>query len=97
MGTFSTIASPVFSELVVVLWEYGITSLPSDIALFEALRIMNETKPFKLVFLVEVVGLYQEEERRELKEALDSVMGKGLLDFLDSSPDILINPRTPWP
>lgn len=97
MGTFSTITSPVFSELVVVLWEHGIASLPSDVVLFETLRIMNEIKPFKLVFLVEVVGLYQEEERRELTKALDSVMGRGLLDFLDSPPDTLITARTPWP
>lgn len=42
---------------------------------------MNETKPFKPVFMVEVVGLYQEKERRELAKALAWVVGRGLLDF----------------
>lgn len=96
MGTFSTVTSSVFSELVVVLWEHGIACLPSDVTLFETLRAMNEIKPFRLVFLVEVAGLYQEEGRRELKQALDLVTGKGFLDFLESPPDILIDARTPW-
>lgn len=88
MKIFLTITSPVFSEVVIVLREYEIASLPSQVVLFQALRTMNKVKPFKLAFLVEISGFYPE-ERQELAGALDSVIAKGLLDFLESPPSIL--------
>jgi len=88
MEVFSTITSPVFFELVIVLagsdmvysrWKY----------MFETLRAMSEVRPFVLVFLLEVPDFSQgEESRRKLARALDLVTAEGLLDFLDSPPTI---------
>ena len=70
MEVFSTITSPVFSELVIVLGGDRMSYLPSEIALFETLRAMNEVRPFKLVFLFEVEDSFQVEARRKLVGAL---------------------------
>ena len=72
----------MFSELVFVLWDMCISRLLSDVTLFEALRAMNEVRPFKLVFLL------QGKARQKLAETLDSVAAKGFLNFLDSPPTI---------
>lgn len=91
MEAFSTITSPVFSELVVTLVEFWISNVPLHDTLFEILRTMNEVRPFKLVFLAQIAYLPQEsweEVRRKLAEDLDSATSKGLLDFLDSPPTI---------
>ena len=85
MEVFSTITSPVFSELVVALTLFE-TCLPWAPLFFEALRTMNEVRPFKLVFLLEVTDFL--EAQQELAEALDSATTRGLLDFLGSPPTI---------
>ena len=85
MEVFSTITSAAFSELVIALGRHE-TGLPCGLAFFEALRMMNVVRPFKLVFLLEVSCFL--ESRWELKEALVSVTARGLLDFLDSPPTI---------
>ena len=95
MEVFSTITSPVFAELVVVLWEHQIRNLPAELTLFQALRTMSKVRPFKLVFLVEVLDLYLG-ERQELAEVLDLIAVDGLLDFLESPPTILIDVQIPW-
>ena len=97
MELFSTITSPLFSEVVIVLWGYEIPTLPSQVALFQTLRTMNEVRPFKLAFLAEVSGFYLEGGRQKLASALDSVIAEGLLDFLESPPNILIGVRTRCP
>ena len=88
MEEFSTITSHVFSELVVVLSGMGIASLPHQDLFFRTLRKMNEVRSFELVFSFEgpcsaLKGERWElvEARWELKEALDHVASKGLLDF----------------
>jgi len=87
MEVFSTITSPVFSELVIVL-------AGSDMVyfrwkdMFKTLCTMNEVRPFKLVFLLEVPDFSQEEARQKSARALDSVTVEGVLDFLDSPPTI---------
>jgi len=83
---FSTIASPVFSELVIVFAGRGISPLPRDTSLFTTLYAMNEIRPFQLVFLLEVSGCSQEEALRELAGVLEPVYVEGLLDFLGSPP-----------
>jgi len=85
---FSTITSPVFSELVVVFAGRGMKYLPRN-AILATLRTMHEIRPFKLVFLLEVAG-HSREARRELTEALDSVTADNRLSFLDSPPTIRI-------
>ena len=88
MKVFSTITSPVFSELVIVIAGHAIIGLPWEVTFFETLGTMSETRPFKLVFLLEDSDFDQREAPRELTEALDSVVAKGFLDFLDSPPTI---------
>lgn len=79
----------MFSELVVVHTGYAVADLPLEVTLFETLRKMNETRPFKLVFLLEASDLDRRQARRELLEALDSVTVKGFLNFLDAPPTVL--------
>jgi hypothetical protein len=81
---FSTITSPVFFELVIVVGADVAAYVPSDVTLFETLHTMHGVRPFKLVFLLGVMG----EGRLRLEGALDSVVAGGLLDFLDSPPTI---------
>ena len=99
---FSTIVSPVFSELVIILQGGDVADLPLYLkAFFETLRSMNEARPFELAFLVEDFSPRPEEARHEeirqdFAEALLWINREGLLDFLESPPNIQINPRTPW-
>ena len=100
MEVFSTITSPVFSELVVVLVDDGTTHLPHEVMLFQTLRKMQRVRPFRLVFLFEGPCLVKRgghwefaEVRQELGQALDDVTSKGFLDFLDSPPTIC---TAPW-
>ena len=85
---FSTITSPVFSELTVVLAGELAVYMPWKATLFEALRGLNEVRPFKLMFLYE--GPYNGlgEARSILARSLDLVVAEGLLDFLGSPPTI---------
>ena len=85
---FSTITSPVFSELVILIGAKGAAHLPSEVPLFKTLRTMHEVRPFKLVFLLVALDLAREEARKKLEGAIDSVTADGLLDFLDSPPTI---------
>ena len=90
MEVFSTITSPLFSKLVIIVQANGVACLPSELPLFETLHTMHKVKPFKLVFLLTGPDFLQEEVRRELAGALDSVTGRGLLDFLASPPTIRV-------
>jgi len=84
---FSTITSPVFSELVIIIGN-SVTYLPQNVRFFETLRKMHEVRPFKLVFLFEAPDHWN--TRRRLAEALRLVTTKGLVDFLNSPPAIRI-------
>ena len=88
MGVFLTITSPVFSEIAITLTEHATNFLPDEVLLFETLGKMNEVRPFKLVFLLDVSDSSRGEVGRKLAVALDLVTAKGLLDFLSSSPVI---------
>jgi hypothetical protein len=88
MEIFSTITSPVLSELVIVHSGKLATALHHDVTLFETLRQMNEVRPFKLVFSLEIPNPYLVVPLQKLVEALDLATAKGLLDFLDSPPTI---------
>jgi len=90
MEIFSTITSPVFSELVVVVKGDETSDISSDFTFFEALRTMKEVRPFKLVFSFDTTTRITrgEKEQRRLAEVLDMVNAEGLLDFLDS-PSII--------
>jgi hypothetical protein len=90
MEVFSTITSPVFSELVIILGANAITELPPEVKLFETLRTMSRARPFKLVFLLVAQDLFQGEAQRRLAGTSNSVAARGLLDFLASPPTIRI-------
>ena len=99
---FSSITSPVFSELVIVIAGHAVNHLPKEATLFGTLRKMHKVRPFQLVFLVMEWSPYQErvrrllaESRRKLKGILDFVATKGFLDFLDSPPTIRIAQCSP--
>jgi len=85
---FSTVTSPVFSELIIVLGLGDIIHLYQQFTLFHTLRMMNEVRPFKLVFLLEFLCSREEGGRGRSVEALSSVTEKGYFDFLDSTPTI---------
>ena len=98
---FSTITSPIFSELVVVLSGEVISCLSHEVTLFQTLCEMHKVRPFELVFLFEGPCSIQRggrwesvEARCPLKEALDYVSSKGFLDFLNSPPTIRTIPRS---
>ena len=99
MKVFSTISSPVFSELAIILGGDEIADLPSDVTFFETLRTMKEVRPFKLVFLLDALSPAREEEaRRRLVGALVWADVEGLLDFIDPPPITLDHLSCkPWP
>ena len=88
MRLFSTIGSPVFSELAITLTGRAVTHLPQETELFETLGMMNRLNPFELIFLLDVSDPSYEEARRKLAGVLDLVTARGLLDFLESPPTI---------
>jgi len=89
MEAFSTIRSPVFSELVVIIPGYSVTYLPQKVALFDTLRAMNKVRRFKLVFLIDTLDGHRW-ARQALAEALKLVIACGFVDFLDSPPTIRV-------
>ena len=86
---FSTIKSPVFSELAFDLGDHDIARLPVDLAFFETLRELNGIRPIKLVFLLNAVGFPPNSVLQEFGKVLGSVTARGLLDFLDSPPTVM--------
>jgi len=85
MGVFSTIASPAFSELVVIIGG-PMAYLPQNVTFFETLRKMHEVRSFKLGFLLEVPDRWN--SQRGLARVLNLVTAKGLVNFLDFPPTI---------
>ena len=86
---FSTLTSPVFSELVIVLPGHGANALRWEPIFFKTLRWMYKFRPFKLVFLPEGPFFGREGVTRlEVAEALDSATANGFLSFLDSPPSV---------
>ena len=88
--TFSTITSPVFSELVIILGYDPMPSLPPGILLGEGLRELNKIRPFEWVFLC----VDPHWDIRDPGEVLASstVFGtRGSLSFLGSPPTVRIS------
>ena len=56
--------------------------------MLDTLCTMNEVRPFRLVFLLEVPYPYQEISRRWLAETLDSLTARGSFGFLNSPPTV---------
>jgi len=77
---FSTITSPVFSELAIVITADTLPYVSRDASLFETLRRMNGVKPFKPVFRLEATHHHMEKLRRDLEVALDLATAQVPLD-----------------
>ena len=86
---FSTITSPVFSKLVIVLDGDLRAHLPPGILLCEGLRELNRVRPFKLVFLFEGPDSGGN-ARHALASSIPSHTGIGDLDFLYSRPTVRV-------
>lgn len=92
---YSTIASPLFSEVVVTLENRDISAILSRVAFFETLGAMYRIRPFNLVFSPVVLDGLQEEAQQKLVEILDSAAAKRRLAFLGSPPTIRNRSRRP--
>ena len=90
MEVFSTIRSPSFSEVVIILAGddvFEVYDIPSNAMLFQILCAMHRLRPFNLVFLL-LAHRFKKTLRRRLVEGLSLATAKGFLDFLDSPPAI---------
>lgn len=85
---YSTLISPVFSELVILSWYDQFIRFRSDATSLETLRMMSTLRPFKLVILFRALHPPSREETQALDNTLGSAIAKGLFDFLDSPPII---------
>ena len=87
---FSTIRSPVFSELAFDVRHYELARLSVDLAFFETLRQLNGIRSFNLVFMLCGVGPSPSPNNmlREFEKVLGSVTERALLDFLGSPPTV---------
>jgi len=85
MDVFSTIKSPVFSELVVVLRSDLFTRFLLDPMSFDVLRTMYKVRPFKLVFLLHIYSPPNGGEWM-FERAFAPAFKRGLFNFLDSPP-----------
>lgn len=99
LEVFSTITSPVFSGLVVVIARNRFARLLSDDTVFVALPAMNEVRPFELVFLVLHSSAFSlsQEARQVFKRNVQLATAKGLFDFLSSPPTLRIASPYPFP
>jgi len=89
---FSTITSPVFSELVIVLGGDLKDHLPPGILLGEELRELNKIRPFKLVFLFGGHHWGIGDPRGTLASSVASeTRTGGYLGFLGSPPTVRIS------
>ena len=84
---FSTITSPAFSELVIVLRSDRFLRLLLDLTSFEVLRMVHRIRPFKLVFLLYIYHLPHGDER-VFERALETASAGGHFNFLDSPPAV---------
>ena len=89
----STIASPVFSDIVIVV-EDKITRYPDFFnILFRIVRGLYEEKPFRLVFCLEVWDGDREDIVKWLKGCIDGEAAEGGLEFLPCLPVIVSDTR----
>jgi len=90
MEIFSTITSPVFSDLVFIILRDQFPHLLSDVTFLETLRMMTAVRPFKLAFVLKTPHYSSMDETQNLRSALATVVATGLLNFLDSPPTLRV-------
>ena len=89
MEVFSTITSPVFSELIIVFVDH-VAYFCQNTTFFNALHAMNEVRPFNSVFLFEVSDPPRWRVLQGSAEALELMVATGTFDFLSSPPTVCI-------
>lgn len=90
----STIRSPVFSDLVIVLEDRTTHDTRFfQHTLFGVVRCMYEVRPFRLVFCLEIWDGDQEDTARMLKRYIDAEVAEGGLEFLPCPPLIVSDTR----
>ena len=89
----STVTSPVFSDVVIILQDVMIHRNLSLDPLFRAVRDMYEVKPFRLVFRLGKSSRDRERNRERLKSLIEAEAARGGLGPLLHPPVIV--PYTP--
>lgn len=79
----STIASPVFSEVVIILRQLDI---PGTEPLAAVLRELYGVKEFRVAFCLEIVEELRVKDQRTLTLEMRNAVRTGLYDFLPSPP-----------
>ena len=87
----STITSPVFSEVVIVLQDGSIRNGYSFEHLLSVVRGTYEVKPFCLIFCLEIWEGYREDATKRLRSHINAEAARGWLDFLPCPPIIVYN------
>jgi len=96
---FSTVTSPVFFDVVVIL-QVSIISDPNFLqsTLFRAVRDMCEVRPFRLVFWLGRSSQDREDDMERLKEMIGVQAAEGRLGPLPDPPGFVsyARPRKAW-
>ena len=88
----STITSPVFSEVVIVLQDNDIRDFRLfRCGLFSIVQGMYEVKPLRLVFSLEIWEGDRERATEGLKRCIDAEVVQGGLEFLPHPPVTVFN------
>jgi hypothetical protein len=91
---FSTIDSPVFSEIILVFQRpdlYRPFYIP-----FDMFRQMYSERKFRLVFSVEVAKKYRDAGMRVMQGRLADEVSRQALDFLENPPTLRVSEGNPW-
>ena len=92
----STVASPVFSDVVIILQDDIVRSHFLRYKLFAAVRDMSKVKPFRLVFRLGKLSRDGEGDRERLKGLIEAEAVKGRLGPLLHPPVIVPYTRMTW-
>ena len=85
----STVTSPVFSDVVIILQDIIVhRDIPLN-ALFRAVHDMSKVKAFRLVFRLGKLPRDRERDREKLKELIEAEAAKGGLGLLLHPPAIV--------
>ena len=91
---FSTITSPVFTEIILVFQRpdlYRPFYIP-----FEMFREMHSERKFRLVFSLEVAKKYREVGVQVMRRRMAGEMGGPSLEFLGEPPTLRVSEGNPW-
>lgn len=91
---FSTIKSPVFSEIILVFQRPDLCR-PYYVP-FDMFRQMHSERKFRLVFCLEVAKRYKDAALQVMLQRMESEVTQRKLDFLESPPTLRMSEGTSW-